>query len=274
MGLSLVLTPETQTAPPDDRALWARPIRFVPLLPYDTLSEAPLEQALDPTFLLESTRETHLFEQMNLAYYRAATIRQELSQAPTEGGLAELRYWLTRGDSIRNRLVVIFHRLSVSIAKRFVSPRHSLDELVSEGDATLLRAITLFDPSRGFRFSTYATHALRRRLGRYVNSPQHLYAVPVDFQETPQVADTRRWTPSYERAITAESQWLEGALYMLSHRERYILRCRFGWGREFEPRTLQDIAEELGVSRERIRQLESRALAKLRKLAAKVDLPT
>lgn len=67
-------------------------------------------------------------------------------------------------------------------------------------------------------------------------------------------------------------EWLESALYELTARERYIVRCRFGWGREFEPRTLQEIAAELGVSRERVRQLEAKAIQKLRQIASGMDI--
>jgi RNA polymerase sigma factor (sigma-70 family) len=168
--------------------------------------------------------------------------------------------------------MLIFHKLTVSIVKHFTGPRHALEEVVSEGHATLLRAVALFDPTRGFRFSTYATHAIRRRLTRYVKSRQHVQYIPVDYSEAPPIADQRRWTLPYTREVEAGVAWLETALYELTPRERYVLRCRFGWGREFEPRTLQEIADELSVSRERVRQLEVRAIKKLQTIAEAIDL--
>ena len=274
MSSTLILKDYPIVDRPHDSTLLTREIRYATSLDYDALCEDDLSDLqLDHTSVLSAETEVRMFEQMNLAHYRAATEREKWQRESADGGaLTKVADWLETGDTIRNQLLVIFHKLTVSIAKSFVTARHSLEELVSEGDATLLRAITLFDPGRGFRFSTYATHALRRRFHRYVNSAAHIHAVPVDFRDAPPLPDTRRWTLSYEREMDAGVQWLESALYELAARERYILRCRYGWGREFEPRTLQDIAQELGISRERVRQLETRALKKLQEIAEQVDL--
>jgi len=265
---------DVQTArQPDSSTIHARDITFVEGLDYDAIPEDDLSDLeLDRTSVLTSATESRLFLQMNRCYYRAAQLREGLLDEPHPFDRSSVPDELARGDQIRNQLLIIFHKLTVSIAKRFVNSRHSLEELVSEGDATLIRAITLFDPSRGFRFSTYATYAVRRRLARYVTSSEHSHATPVDFRDAPPIPDRRRWTLPYEQAMEAGVEWLESALYELTHRERYIIRCRFGWGREFDTRTLQQIADELGVSRERVRQLESKAVKKLQEIAAKIDL--
>ncbi len=258
---------------PDSSALRTRDITFVDGLDYDAIPEDDLSDLeLDRTSVLTSATESRLFLQMNRCYYRAARFRDGIFDEPSPFDHSSATTDLARGDQIRNQILVIFHKLTVSIAKNFVSSRHTLEELVSEGDATLIRAITLFDPSRGFRFSTYATYAVRRRLARYVASSEHSHATPVDFRDAPPIADRRRWTLPYEQAMEAGVEWLDSALYELTQRERYIIRCRFGWGREFETRTLQEIADELGVSRERVRQLESKAIKKLQEIAAKIDL--
>jgi RNA polymerase sigma factor (sigma-70 family) len=266
--------PDVQTDErPDISTIQARDVMFIEGLDYDTIPDDDLSDLeLDRTSVLTSETESRLFLQMNRCYYRASQ-RCDRLLAPSHGfDESTTTEELARGDRLRNQLVIIFHKLTVSIAKNFVGSRHSLEELVSEGDATLIRAIALFDPSRGYRFSTYATYAIRRQLARYVNSPQHLHATPVDFRDAPPISDHRRWTLPYEQAMEAGVAWLESALFELSPRERFIIRCRFGWGREFETRTLQEIADELGVSRERVRQLEVRAIKKLRELAVKVDL--
>lgn len=249
-----------------------REISFAAGLDYSSTSKDTLADLdLDRTSVLSAEIEARLFVEMNRSYERASRLRDEHLAAPDGFDLDDFCHELARGDEIRNRLVVIFHKLTVSIAKNFVNSRHSLEELASEGDATLLRAVSLFDPSRGFRFSTYATYAVRRRLARYVTSLEHTHATPVDFSDSPPIPDQRRWTLPYQQSMDEGCEWLEVALYELSQRERYIIRCRFGWGREFETRTLQEIADELGVSRERVRQLELRAIQKLRDLATKFD---
>lgn len=273
MHATLLERPVVNRPVADISELMSREIRFVSHLDYTSIdSDALTDLPLDETSILTAESEAGLFMQMNLAYYRAANRRSELDiENPNPVLASEAAELLDRADALRNTLAVVFHKLTVSVAKGFVTARHSLDELVSEGDAVLLRAVTLFDPSRGFRFSTYATHALRRRFIRYISSREHQYAVPVDFRDAPPIPDRRRWTPAYQQQTEARAEWLETAIYELDPRERYIIRCRFGWGREFEPRTLQHIAEELGVSRERVRQLESRAMLKLQRLAESFD---
>ncbi|MCA9145503.1 MAG: sigma-70 family RNA polymerase sigma factor [Planctomycetaceae bacterium] len=257
----------------DASASARRDINCIAGLDYDAIPEDDLRDLqLDRTSVLTPEGESRLFLQMNRYYHRAIKLR-EVEQGQTYSKAeATVDNELARADELRNLIVVIFHKLTVSIAKNFISSRHTLEELVSEGDATLLRAVTLFDPSRGYRFSTYATYAIRRRLARYVTSSQHTHATPVDFRDAPPIPDQRRWSLPYEQAMHAGVEWLETALYELSARERYIVRCRFGWGREFEPRTLQEIADELGVSRERVRQLEAKAITKLREVAAGIDV--
>ncbi|MBC8356098.1 MAG: sigma-70 family RNA polymerase sigma factor [Planctomycetes bacterium] len=257
----------------DTSTIPTREVTFVKGLDYDEIPEDDLNDLeLDHTSVLTSETESRLFLQMNRCYYLASWLRDRLVDESTYLDNSSVQTELARGDAIRNRLVLIFHKLTVSIAKRFVCSRHSLEELVSEGDATLIRAIALFDPGRGFRFSTYATYAIRRRLARYLTSSQHVHATPVDFRDAPPIPDQRRWTLPYLQAMECGVEWVETALYGLSQRERYIIRCRFGWGREFEPRTLQEIADELDISRERVRQLEAKAIKKLQEIAKKIDL--
>lgn len=272
MSTTLLQRPTVTTSTRDIDDILSREIRFISNLDYEAIDFDSLDdEPLDETSVLTAETESRLFVQMNRAYYQATVVRAELlDDAP--GVLAEeLIEAIARADALRNCVAVIFHKLTVSIAKNFVTARHSLDELVSEGDAVLLRAIALFDPTRGFRFSTYATHALRRRFVRYINSREHQHAVPVDFREAPPIPDRRRWTRAYEQRIEAGVEWVERTLFELDPRERYIIRCRFGWGREFEPRTLQEIADELSVSRERVRQLEARGMSKLKNLASTFD---
>jgi RNA polymerase primary sigma factor len=218
----------------------------------------------------ESTRlaaddEARIFRQMNLAFYRAAELRTSLDRrAPDELELAEVERLILRGEELRNGLAIVFKKLSDSIARVFVSGQLPFDELASEGLVTLLHAITKFDPDRGFRFSTYATHAVRRRLTRYVTRSHATRELSVDWQ-TAGAPESRGWSYEYERNVIHSIRKVEIFLSRLSVRERYIIRSRFGWGRDFDPRTLQDLADEFGVSRERIRQLEAQALTKLRR---------
>jgi RNA polymerase primary sigma factor len=263
----------TQADPLLLAALLERPLVHIAGMDYDGLSEDAIEWSRfgESTRLVQS-EEQHLFRQMNLAYFRASQLRDQLSAdfAPQDL-FDEAQRLVERGTRIRNRLLIVFRKLALAIARSFVRPRFAWDELCSEAEATLLYAIGKFDPDRGFRFSTYATHAIRRRLVRYVRQQGSRGEVVMDFG-TSRLAESRKWTFSYEQHIARSLDAVERLLRGLTPRERYVVRARFGWGREFEPRTLQQIADEFGVSRERVRQLESRALRKLRGMASELGL--
>jgi len=239
---------------------------FLPHLPYPDWCELDLKlDAWGRLTLLDADTEGMLFRQLNLAYFLADRMRCGESEPGID--LVEFRRLIERGDAIRNTLAVVFHKLVISVASHFVGPHFPLDELASEGHATLLRAIAKFDPDRGFRFSTYATHALRRRLLNYLRDAQRRRTVTLSWTQEHALIDDRRWTAARERRIEQAMNDIEQLARQLTSRERYVLRARFGWGREFEPRTLQQIADEFGISRERVRQLEARALEKLRQFA-------
>lgn len=276
----LLQSPPSSTATRDDidLALLEREFAFLQELGYSQLRETVIDfDAFSPQSLLSADVEAALFRQMNLALFRAAALRVAITSAPSfpRADLDELLRLAARADRIRNTLVTIFGKLTLSIAATFASASNPLDELMSESQETALRAVGKFDPDRGFRFSTYLTHAVRRHLLRFLQRRQR------DRQRTFAVADeamlpeTTRWTLAYELRMTRSVRDVERLLHHLNQRDRYVILCRFGWGREFEPRTLQEIADELKVTRERVRQLEQRALKKLAVLAAdrKLELP-
>ena len=248
-------------------------LSFLVGIPYDTLSEEPLDlESYSSASRLEAADERAWFRQLNFARYRAACLCQLVSrESPETGLLDEIERLVERADQIRNQLLVVFRKLTVSVARHFASPKSPLDELVSEGQVTLLAAISKFDPERGFRFSTYATHALRRRLLRFLRTRQRDCERFGKLPPDQSVTDRHRWTFGYEQRVSSALQQVEPLLAQLPPRDRYILRSRYGWGREFDSRTLQEIAEELGISRERVRQLEARSLKRLRDLAVDID---
>jgi RNA polymerase sigma factor (sigma-70 family) len=245
-----------------------REIRYIPGLPYETWEELDLPSEVGPWRMLTAEEEVQLFRQMNLAYFHASRIRDAIragdDEPPARG---EFKRLIERGDSLRDRLLAAFYKLNLALAGRFTNRQHPFDELASEGQFTILRAISRFDPERGFRFSTYAMHAIRRRILRFIGQRHRERQSVKSLGDELTPVDVRRWTLAYEKHVIRTTEVIERLLAQLTSRERYVLRSRFGWGREFEPRTLRDIAAELGVSRERVRQLEERALRKLRSLA-------
>ena len=250
-----------------------RCVEFLPGLPYGSWEETDVDVGSVEWRVLTAEDERHLFRQMNLAYFHATELRAEIQeQGGDELAIAEFERLIRRAESIRDELSRAFSKLNYSIASRYTNRLNTFDELASEGQFTLLRAIARFNPERGFRFSTYAMHAIRRRIFRFLQQRQRQRQAAGVWTDPPLEMDQCQGSVVHERRVTSATAALNRLLLELSPRERYVIRSRFGWGREFEPRTLQDIAGELGVSRERIRQLEERALRKLRTLASTLDI--
>ncbi len=226
------------------------------------------------TRLLSAEQEQALFRSMNYHRYRAAQIQKEIDPAcPVPAQLHEMRAALAEAARIRDRLIQANLRLVVSIVKRFCNAQHALDEQVSEGIVSLMRAVDKFDYDRGFRFSTYATRAIRRNLFRKLVQHSRERARYEPHSEGIEDVPGLEGSPREEERRVSELQGV--MVQMLRHldeREQYIVRARFGFGKEASGRTLQELAGELGVCKERVRQLEIRAMEKLRRLADQYQL--
>jgi RNA polymerase sigma factor (sigma-70 family) len=168
---------------------------------------------------------------------------------------------LRAATETKNQILRANMRLIVSIARKHLRPALSLMELVSDGTMTLMRAIDSFDVHRGHKFSTYATLALMKGFARSV--PQMLSKRAKgasDDAQTIEVAD-RGTARAAERFLAREE--VAHLLRGLDARERDVLRGHYGLD-EGAPATYEQLATRLGLSKERVRQIEHAAMAKLR----------
>jgi len=229
--------------------------------------------------LLTREQEGYWFRKMNFLKCRAARLRDQLDVSHIKSSeIKQVETWLKEAEEVKNHLIRSNLRLVVSVAKRHMNPTGSFFEMVSDGNISLIRAIEKFDYSRGNKFSTYATWAIMKNFARSIpaeHTYHDRYRTGTDelFMSSP---DSRTNQFQQELVHHKQHEALMTILDQLEEREKNIILYRFGLTHQGdEPQTLEQLGARFGVTKERIRQLESRALAKLRKIAMseKLDIP-
>jgi RNA polymerase primary sigma factor len=228
--------------------------------------------------LLNREQEGHLFRKFNYLKYKATKLRQQLDPARARGSdMDEIERLYDQAVTVKNQIVRANLRLVVSIAKRHVGPTDNFFELVSDGNMSLIRAAEKFDYARGNKFSTYASWAImknfartipdeHRRRDRFRTSQSEMFGA---------TADGRTDQYGQESAQSTREHQIGRILEKLDDREQKIIISRFGLDHTLEPLTLKEVGQEMGVTKERVRQIEARALAKLRQAASeeKIEVP-
>jgi len=234
-------------------------------------------QELFATPLLTADEEKALFRLMNLFKFRANSYRSNIDpDAPSATLVAQAESCLALALQAREKIVRANLRLVVSIARRFANDLCSFEELVSDGNVALLNAVEKFDYGRGFRFSTYATHAIQRDFFRILRKRRNESArcaqgLPEMLANSPDETDP---VGVELELLRQSSQVRELMSRQLSERERMVVDLRFGLRPGSEPATLQVVAAALSVSKERVRQIEIKAIEKLRQGATQSSSAT
>ena len=184
------------------------------------------------------------------------------------------------------RLVIANLPFVVHVAKDFRGRGVPFEDLLSEGCVGLLKAIRRFDPASGTRFMTYASFWVRKAILQALVDQPRTVRVPryareqgrfaprevridaevaglgeVTFAE--RLVDRGRPSPAESLISRQERRRLRGHVLALSHREQAVIASRFGLLGE-PAQTLNEVGLRLGISRERVRQIEAGALKRLR----------
>jgi RNA polymerase primary sigma factor len=259
------------TVPPADAAV---PLERSDAAPPRGEGLTPYLASLYQTRLLTKDEEQFYFRRMNWLKFRAAADRGRLDRRrATSRQMDRIEDLLAEAETVKAILITSNLRLVVSIAKNFVDANWSFEELVSEGNVALMRAVEKFNFALGNRFSTYATYAVQRHFfrlsqrgrkfrARFVSDDSSLASQAAPAPAAPQ--------PSAEQ-IESLKTLFAGFLAELEPRERRIVVARFGFDGK-APRTFRELGAQMGVCKERIRQIQGRAMEKLKSMAAEARL--
>jgi RNA polymerase sigma factor (sigma-70 family) len=194
-----------------------------------------------------------------------AAYRSRRAVRPTER-----RYWRNAYFALRDRIVLGNQKLVYKAVRYRKAWQLRSDDLVGEGHVVLINAVERFNPWLGVRFSTYAFTCLVRALVRLTRKR-------IGFEKRIQTQGTlvSESLPPAAAKTDKESSlpvdldhFFQAGHPLLSDREKTVLRLRFGLGDQAESMKLELIGERLGLSKERIRQVQVSALAKLREAVA------
>jgi len=186
-----------------------------------------------------------------------------------------------RDQAAMARLVEANLRFVVSYAKRYRGHGVSFLDLIHEGNLGLMEAARRFDPAHNVKFITYAVWWVRQSMMHVLADSTRAFSFPPKLfgvlhaggpgGEDVSLSDTigdrlpLDQAPVEDELIhQADLDELAAALLDLEGKEQEVVRLRYGLG-DGEPQTLQEIGDRLHLSRERVRQIESRAKEKLRR---------
>ena len=220
---------------------------------------------------LRPDEETLLFKQLHFCGYQLSRLYKAADRGVHAARKREYSVWAQRYHQIRTRLVEANLGLVYDLIGRSRFDNLDRDEMSSEGMMALLRAVDTFDPWRGFRFSTYACNAILRAFARAaMQDSRRRTKMAGAYDEDFEKSDMPEQVRSDQRALFAER--LRRILRMdnaeLTDVEKTVLARRFPLEEGRVRQTLEEIGKMMRVSKERVRQIQLSAVAKLRKAMA------
>lgn len=236
------------------------------------------DKLIDPTLAyfeegrtLTTTQEIELFQKFNYSRLRMLSIqRQYQGKRMPDSVLREMLAWSRRADIHRSLIAQANLPLVLAMAKRTRLNGLDTNELISEGNYALLRAIDKFDCSRGFKFSTYACRAILKSFSRVaMRTSRYRGRFPTEFDPTLEKSDfiERKRDGLKAQCVDEIRDIIDHNRAELNEIERTVIRERFALDagpERVKGKTLEQVGELIGVTKERVRQIQNKALRKLR----------
>jgi RNA polymerase sigma factor (sigma-70 family) len=245
-----------------------------PELPLVAWYQPTRDEALDSTMqgapqLMSAKEERVMFLRFNFAKRKLTLLQKKIKKEGLTRELAErFLEWHRRFEHFREYLVRTNLALVLAMAKRTRLGDVDFAEIVSEGNMALIRAVDKFNVDRGFKFSTYACRAILKAFSRTaLKSSRHKMRFPVEFEPDMEKSDwiDRKRDVVEEDCLDELKAIVDRNLADLSDTEQTVIRRRFNWQQqEQSPLTLEEVGQIIGVTKERVRQIQNKALAKIR----------
>lgn len=223
--------------------------------------------------ILTGAQEKILFHQFNYARCLIWRIQNKVwaspARKPTPEQAEEILRWYRIADRIREQIAETNLALVLAMAKRTRMSEVDFADLVSEGNMALLRAVDKFDAGRGYKFSTYACRAILKAFSRQgMKLSKYRQRFPTDFDpklEKSNFLEVKRTSFEKDAAEEVRRIVLENRAE-LTDVERTVIEHRFGLetGETEKPMTLEQVGQIIGVTKERVRQIQNKAMEKIR----------
>lgn len=251
---------------------------------YERQSEADLDSEFGifanmRAEVLSAEDERRLFMAFNYCRHRTMRLlRRWRGHRLSLTAARELAHWYNASMGIRGEIARLNISLVLAMARRAKIHGVELSELVSEGNFALLRCVDKFDCDRGFKFSTYACRAILSAFTRIATKgSRYRQQFPVTFDPLVEPSDyvERKRAEVVDHSVGSLRTALQSNSADLSDVEQRVLSARFALDdqtvtnpSQARGKTLEEVGELLGVSKERVRQIQNKALEKLRDVLA------
>ncbi len=241
------------------RVAWYQPTRD------DMLNE----KVVGAPQLMKGDEERMMFLRFNFSKKQLSKIVKTIQKDGLTKELGEkFLEWHRRFEHFREYLVRTNLALVLAMAKRTRLGDVDFAEIVSEGNMALIRAVDKFDVERGFKFSTYACRAILKAFSRTsMKASKYRTRFPIEFEPDYEKSDwqDKRRDAVEDDCIDELKAIVDRNLADLSSIEQTVIKRRFNWQQAEEtPLTLEEVGQIIGVTKERVRQIQNKALAKIR----------